>query len=922
MDVPSEPKVYTTVYDNFKGVDFTNDPSNVFRRRSPSGKNMLPDIDGRPYKRKGWEIAIPSSVMRTAAGADIGTNIIPDKTHYFELGGNDHIMVFNNLGVFDYRKTGSGSILTHISSYTDTDGNTQSFPPQIDGNNVPVDSRRAFFFEGGGTAGFYFFVGIKLFRYDGEHLYEQTPKVPRVLIGCDPNGAGTMNEGVNLLTRKRTAEYWCDGTTQTFTVLEGIKTGTTPVVHTRDNTGAWVINSGWTLAGNSITFSSPPAVVVSGEGNMRITYEPPGDDITLDTRTGYLFEKDIQHITTITQRRIKSGEDGEAGAWKTAGTSIKHESVLYSVPNIMLDANKDKDISFEAYSNESWSAAIADAFVMNWCAYDDIVDIRMVDNPEAYNVTPYAEKTIAEDPTDWKKVPKSDTYYQERKITQIRTYRVKGEYTQYYYTGTGARTAFTQCAKAVTFGNGIYNQVFLSASQNKDYNCRLWYSAAADPTYYPDLNYVEVGATDKPVMGMLKIGQYLGVIKKSESIETACYMVYPTSFSDTTTYAVKQSISGIGSISKGAFNILNDEPLFLSKNGIMGVDMSDNENHIKNRSFFINKKLVGEKNLEKAISFVHDTLYYLAINGHCYVLDGSQRNSWANTKTNLQYECYYLENIPAQCFARMNDELWFSDFQGNICRFKSSIDDYPYHDDYSVSNPNWYAAEPPVDDKYLATGLDGDGSENAYLVDNNEAYISGEYPIDEDTTEEGVYVILHGIAKKGDTIRYRDYVSSDIGFLETSDDEILTDDIDNYLEALTGVARYHDTWYTIIAEDGDYVVIGKGVPVDAEWSTIADDDGMVHFFKSLRKKGNVISLLPSSDSGVRIYIKADSKEPVFVGETDVKDYDLPYDVFAKKKIKKYKRLQFIFRNDALNDSFGIDQIVKSYTVGNYSKNRK
>ena len=129
-------------------------------------------------------------------------------------------------------------------------------------------------------------------------------------------------------------------------------------------------------------------------------------------------------------------------------------------------------------------------------------------------------------------------------------------------------------------------------------------------------------------------------------------------------------------------------------------------------------------------------------------------------------------------------------------------------------------------------------------------------------------------------------------------------------------------WYTVIAIDEDQGVVEEGVPIIAEWSTIADDDGMVHFFKNLRKKGCVISLLPASDSGVEVYIKADSKEPVFVGATDAKDYYLPYEVYAKKKVKKYKRLQFICRNGALNDSFGIDQIIKSYTVGNYSKNRR
>ena len=37
-----------------------------------------------------------------------------------------------------------------------------------------------------------------------------------------------------------------------------------------------------------------------------------------------------------------------------------------------------------------------------------------------------------------------------------------------------------------------------------------------------------------------------------------------------------------------------------------------------------------------------------------------------------------------------------------------------------------------------------------------------------------------------------------------------------------------------------------------------------------------------------------------------------------KKFKKYKRLQFIIRNEE-DEDFGVDEIIKNYTVGNYAK---
>ena len=47
--------------------------------------------------------------------------------------------------------------------------------------------------------------------------------------------------------------------------------------------------------------------------------------------------------------------------------------------------------------------------------------------------------------------------------------------------------------------------------------------------------------------------------------------------------------------------------------------------------------------------------------------------------------------------------------------------------------------------------------------------------------------------------------------------------------------------------------------------------------------------------------------------------DSPQDIYLKKKVKKYKRLQLIALNDGLNEGFGILQIAKTFTVGNYAK---
>jgi hypothetical protein len=456
-------------------------------------------------------------------------------------------------------------------------------------------------------------------------------------------------------------------------------------------------------------------------------------------------------------------------------------------------------------------------------------------------------------------------YKQTRRTVNTYSYLVRLTYDYYYYRSGGAvdegKTAFSYATRASVYGSGIINQVFLTASTWSNYNTRVWYSYATDPSYFPDTNYIEVGATDTPIMGLMKVGGYLGVIKQGTPSDTSIYLAYPTTFDDNTTYAVKQSINGIGAVSNGAFNILNEEPMFLSAEGIMAIEVSeeDTDRQLRNRSFYINKPLVKEPNISDAISFVYDGMYWLAVNDRCYVLDGSQKLSWENSKTNLQYEAYYLENIPAHCFSKFNGQLWFTDNKGNACRFKGDNDGLQYVDEYYTGETDFTVSVAP----------------STEMVDGNTLYY---------------------------------FAKTAISGGDVMDGDLIHDEED-------------DVWYTVTKVEETKVYVGIGCGIDAVWGTIADDDGTAHYFKNLKKKGSLVSILPATDSGVKVYLKPDEKPESYVGETDSLKHILPYDFYTKKKIKKYKRLQIICRNNSYNDSFGIAQIIKSYTFGNYSKNK-
>lgn len=359
-----------------------------------------------------------------------------------------------------------------------------------------------------------------------------------------------------------------------------------------------------------------------------------------------------------------------------------------------------------------------------------------------------------------------------------------------------ASKALRRCTIASVYNNAV----FLSGTDG-ELKSRVWYSAYANPTYFPDLSYFIAGDDYGGVMGLIDLGEYLGVIKESNPKASTVFLAYPTTLDEETAYAIKQSITGVGALSKRTFNSLNGEQLFLSDDGIYGImaDMQSSEvasSFVKNRSYYVNGKLLKEPDLHKALSVVWNSFYLLCVNGNCYILDGTQKSSWATERTNLQYEAYFWENVPATALCVYDDTLYFGTKDGRICSFKDS-----------------------------------------------ETY---------------------------------------------------------------GNEAYND----------------NGAPIRCEWRTILDSDGAVNFFKNLQKKGCVVVLQSAAtNTSAEIFIRADDKKEQYVGTVAVENTEVPSEFYLNKKIKKYKRLQIIIRNDMLNESFGVQEITKVYTVGNYSKNR-
>ena len=158
-----------------------------------------------------------------------------------------------------------------------------------------------------------------------------------------------------------------------------------------------------------------------------------------------------------------------------------------------------------------------------------------------------------------------------------------------------------------------------------------------------------------------------------------------------------------------------------------------------------------------------------------------------------------------------------------------------------------------------------------------------------------------------------------------------TDDEKTYSwnEDLPETERYIDDGH--LSEDEAPVFVGE--PVRARWCSVYDDDGAPNKLKTLMKKGSMITLVPHYKSGCEVTLAKDGDAFEYLGSfnSDINTFDsidfnsfsfssnqVAIDNYTNKKVKKYKRLQIQIENNNA-EPFGLTQITKTYTYGNYAK---
>ena len=230
-----------------------------------------------------------------------------------------------------------------------------------------------------------------------------------------------------------------------------------------------------------------------------------------------------------------------------------------------------------------------------------------------------------------------------------------------------------KCSLSGLYGVGTSDRAFLTG--NPEYPNQDWRSGINDPSYFPDLNYAKVGADGARIMGYLKLGEYMAIVKEDNQQDSTVFLRSTQIGTDEeVNFPIRQGVAGVGAIACGAVKNFRDEALFLSRTGIYAVTTNaiTYERTVQDRSWFVNAKLSREPNLENAAAAEWDGYYIVCVNARCYILDGRQNKTYKpQSYGDYVYECYHWENVPAVCFLEHAGTLYFGTGDGKVCRFNT-----------------------------------------------------------------------------------------------------------------------------------------------------------------------------------------------------------------------------------------------------------
>ncbi|MDF2854231.1 MAG: hypothetical protein K0Q87_82 [Neobacillus sp.] len=249
-------------------------------------------------------------------------------------------------------------------------------------------------------------------------------------------------------------------------------------------------------------------------------------------------------------------------------------------------------------------------------------------------------------------------------------------------TVSGYADRIKKCTMAIGFGGANDTRMFISG--NPDLPNHLWRLGLYDPTYAPENGYYRM---PEKVMGFSRQYDYL-IVERQNGKHMISFQI---TSEGVVSFPSKPINNQVGTVASGSIQIIENNPVSLSKDGVYMIVASNikDERNVVHISKAIDKKLLLESALGNAVSIDFDKKYWLAVNGHVYVLDYTQKSD------RYPYgEWYLLNNINASCFLEKDDFLYFgSSNNGMVYRFKKDYEASAYNDDGVAIDAYWKSAQ-------------------------------------------------------------------------------------------------------------------------------------------------------------------------------------------------------------------------------------
>lgn len=236
----------------------------------------------------------------------------------------------------------------------------------------------------------------------------------------------------------------------------------------------------------------------------------------------------------------------------------------------------------------------------------------------------------------------------------------------------GYADRINKCCIGIQFGvNGASDRLFLAG--NPELIHYDWYSGQNDPTYWSDTAYSVLGQSDAAIVGYSVVNARLAAHKNGQDAERNCIVREGNLVDNQPAFPIVNILQGEGAVGRYTFGYLQTEPLFLTALGVYAITAQDitGEKYSQLRSFYLNGQLLEEADLENAYSCVYRDMYWLAVNGKVYVLDGLQaaQTDRSAPYATRQYAGFLLTDIPARVMWVDGGALWFGDANGKVYAF-------------------------------------------------------------------------------------------------------------------------------------------------------------------------------------------------------------------------------------------------------------